>query len=110
MGVTRKKSLLYRERDEGKRQAFLNQIDKILKSEVLYVDESGVDQFAYREYGWAPKGEKAYGEISGKRYARESFIAAKSDSKIIAPYPIEKVWANLKKKINILHFFIYLNF
>ena len=81
-----KKSLLYRERDEGKRQAFLNQIDKILKSEVLYVDESGVDQFAYREYGWAPKGEKAYGEISGKRYARESFIAAKSDSKIIAPF------------------------
>jgi hypothetical protein len=51
-----KKSLLYRERDEGKRQAFLNQIDKIFKSEVLYVDESGVDQFGYREYGWAPNG------------------------------------------------------
>jgi transposase len=78
--------LLYRERDEDKRQAFLHQIAKILKSEVLYVDESGVDEFAYREYGWAPKGDKAYGEISGKRYARESFIAAKSDSKIIAPF------------------------
>jgi hypothetical protein len=50
-----------------------------LKSEVLYVDESGVDQFAYGEYGWARKGEKAYGEISGKRYARESL--GKSEEK-----------------------------
>ena len=27
-----------------------------------------------------------YGEISGKRYARESFIAAKFGSKVIAPF------------------------
>ncbi len=38
--------LINRERDEDKRQAFLNQIAKILKSEVLYLDESGVDEFA----------------------------------------------------------------
>ena len=78
--------MLYRERDEEKRRFFLKQIAQISKKDILYIDESGIDEFAHREYGWAPKGEKVHGEISGKRYARESFIAAKCESKIIAPF------------------------
>lgn len=38
-----------------------------------------------RAYGWAEKGKLVYGEVSGKRFARESFIAAKCGSKILAP-------------------------
>lgn len=38
-----------------------------------------------RAYGWARKGELIYGEVSGKRFARESFIAAKCGSEILAP-------------------------
>lgn len=53
---------------------------------MVYVDESGVDSYSYRTHGWSLRGEKIYGEISGHRYARESFIAAKCGSKIFAPF------------------------
>jgi len=39
-----------------------------------------------REHARAPRGIQVYGAISGKKYARESFIAAKIESNIIAPF------------------------
>lgn len=39
-----------------------------------------------REYGWALKGQKVIGEVSGKRYARESFVAGLNEGQIIAPF------------------------
>ena len=39
----------------------------------------------HRPYAWAPKGQKAIGEISGKRYARESFVAALCGKDVLAP-------------------------
>ena len=52
----------------------------------MYVDESGIDKFMSREYGWALKGQKVIGEVSGKRYARESFVAGLNERQIIAPF------------------------
>lgn len=49
------------------------------------MDESGIDTFVSRQYGRAPRGKQIYGEVSGKRYARQSFVAAKVGSKVIAP-------------------------
>jgi transposase len=49
------------------------------------VDESGIDSYFHRSHGWAPSHERVYGEISGKRFARESFIAARCGSTIFAP-------------------------
>lgn len=40
----------------------------------------------HQSFGWAKRGVKVLGEISGKRYARESFVAAKRGSKILAPF------------------------
>lgn len=54
-------------------------------NKIVYIDESGIDKFISREYGWGLKGQKVIGEISGKRYARESFVAAQHNNKIIAP-------------------------
>lgn len=51
----------------------------------VFVDESGIDTYLHRSHGWAKKGALVYGEISGKRFARESFIAAKNGAKILAP-------------------------
>ena len=52
---------------------------------MIYLDESGIDQGMYRLRGRAPRGQKIYGEVSGKRFVRESFIAALWNKKIIAP-------------------------
>jgi transposase len=51
----------------------------------VYVDESGIDTFISRQYGWGLRGQKVLGEVSGMRYARESFVAALVNKKIIAP-------------------------
>lgn len=39
-----------------------------------------------REYGRSDRGKPIYGAVSGLKYARESFIAAKNGSCIIAPF------------------------
>ena len=49
------------------------------------MDESGIDQFLHREYCRAPKGKRIIAEVSGKRFARQSIIAAKCGKNIIAP-------------------------
>jgi hypothetical protein len=81
----KKKTLLYKERCEVKRAAFLEQISCYQEESIVYIDESGVDSYMHRDFGWAAKGELVMGEVSGKRYARESFIAAKCGPEILAP-------------------------
>jgi transposase len=55
------------------------------KEDLVYIDESGIDIYLYRTYGWAFSNERTYGAVSGRRFARESFIAAKCGSKLLAP-------------------------
>jgi transposase len=54
-------------------------------SELYYIDESGFDEYYSREYGYAPRGEKVIGVISGRHFGRTSIVAAKSGDQIIAP-------------------------
>jgi transposase len=61
-------------------------LKKIPEKNRVYIDESGVDKYLQREYARAPRGVQIFGAISGKRYARESFIAAKVESSILAPF------------------------
>jgi len=55
-------------------------------NKLVFIDESGINQFLYREYGWSQRGQKVLGNISGKRYQRESFIAGLNNKKVIAPF------------------------
>ena len=71
------------------RREFQDKIALIEKEQLVFVDESGIDTFVSRRYGRAPRGKKIQGEISGKRFARQSFVAAKAGSKIIAPMIFE---------------------
>ena len=50
------------------------------------MDESGIDKYIYRPYGRSLLGKIVQGMVSGKRYQRESFVAGKVGSKIIAPF------------------------
>ena len=49
-----------------------------------YVDESGLNTFLYREYGYAPRGVKVPGKIPGKKFDRLNIIAAKCGDNIVA--------------------------
>ncbi len=52
----------------------------------VYVDESGMNKYLRRAYVRCQAGNRVYGTVSGMRYARESFIAAKNQSRILAPF------------------------
>lgn len=84
-----KKSLLFSERIPLKRQTFLDEIKDIPLSELVYLDESGIDENLQRKFGWAPRGDKINGEISGKSRKRLSIIAAINEKNIKAPFYFE---------------------
>lgn len=52
---------------------------------MVYIDETGMDQFLYREHARATRGEKVYGLVSGKKYKRVSVVAGKYGGRILAP-------------------------
>lgn len=58
-------------------------------NDLVYLDESGVNENLQRESGWAPRGEKIHGEISGKARKRLSMIAALNAKNIKAPFYFE---------------------
>lgn len=82
----KKKIPFYKERDERKREEFYKKLEQIPKENRVYIDESGINEYLYRQSGRAPIGEIVYGAISGNRYHRESFIAAQKQSTIFAPF------------------------
>ncbi len=49
------------------------------------MDETGIDTYLYREYGYAPMGELVSTRIPGRKYARTGIVAAKLGDKILAP-------------------------
>lgn len=53
---------------------------------MIYIDESGVDTFLVREYARDIRGEVVFGRHSGKRFARESFIADLKNKHFIAAF------------------------
>ncbi|WP_039359209.1 transposase [Candidatus Protochlamydia amoebophila] len=56
------------------------------KKDCVYVDESGINKYLQRKHARSIKEVQVYGAISGLRYARESFIAAKIESHLLAPF------------------------
>ena len=50
------------------------------------MDECGIDTYLYREYGYAPRGQKVYGQINGRKYKRCGIVAAQMGDKILAPF------------------------
>jgi len=53
IGFTRKKRLMaLQERDEAKRQAFIAELSTLRTEEIVYVDESGMDDRDQYDYAW----------------------------------------------------------
>ena len=56
-----KKTIQYQEQDQQKVKAYLEQIKDIPSKKIAYVDECGIDTYLYREYGYAPRGQRVLG-------------------------------------------------
>ena len=52
---------MYKERDEKLRAKYLETLEDISPSSLVYVDESGVDHNIIKEHCWTKKGEEVIG-------------------------------------------------
>lgn len=75
MDFLEKKTYGDRERDEEKRQEFIEKIDRKKPEERVDIDESGIDNRDDYSYGWNEKGQRFYDLKSGKRSIRVSIIS-----------------------------------
>lgn len=60
-------------------------MSKLAKNGVVYVDETGINKYLYREYGWAKRGVHIPEKISGKRFERTNIVAGICEGKWLAP-------------------------
>jgi len=52
---------------------------------LVYIDECGIDKYLYKEYAYAPCGQKVVTHISGKKYMRINIVAGLCQGKWVAP-------------------------
>lgn len=67
------------------RWLFRREVEKLAPGRVYCLDECGVDHRLYRERGRAPRGERLYQDVPGRRRGRTSVIAACQGGKLVAP-------------------------
>ncbi|MBD0392205.1 IS630 family transposase [Wolbachia endosymbiont of Pentalonia nigronervosa] len=84
-----KKTFLYQERDEKKRKEFTAKVAEIKEENLVFIDESGIDDNEFYAYGWAPKGKRLFAEKHAFKKKRISIIGALNDGKVGAPCAFE---------------------
>ena len=67
MKVILKKTTSFKEQNPEKVSEFLDILDNLKDLPVLSIDETRINCYLYRPYVWAPRGEKVYEKISGRR-------------------------------------------
>jgi transposase len=76
-----------------KRMAFLRELRRLIPiygaDNVVYMDETGFRKHAYRSHGWAPRGEKIYGDVSGCNRKNVNLIMAQRRKEYLAPMLFE---------------------
>ena len=66
---------------------------------LIYVNESGFEEYVYRPYGWSKRGQKTNGDRHGKRDTRTSLIAGKSAPPASQRFPQRKDGASRGREL-----------
>src|ERR1700679_1209428 len=72
----KKKQYGYKERDEEERKIFSAEIAAINPDDIVFADETGIDNNETYPYGYGPRGERLHGLKLGHRTERISIIGA----------------------------------
>ncbi len=62
-----KKTYSYEEQNEEERQQFIKMMKEEKNEDLVYIDQSGMDNRDVYEYGWGLKGQRIYGQRPGKK-------------------------------------------
>ena len=80
-----KKIGLYQERDEVERATFQSVVKEIPPNNIIWVDETGIEEHLTRTHGRTKRGERYYADVPGKRVGRTTLIAGYGDGILKAP-------------------------
>lgn len=89
LGYSYKKTHFHPKRDIALRNEFIAKIQSITKDKLVYLDESGIEDNACKEYGWSIIGQRCYGEKVYQHKLRISMIAGLCNGNLIAPMIFE---------------------
>lgn len=89
MDLHEKKTYGYKERNEEKRAEFMKVIATKHTENLVYIDESGIDNTEDYEYGYCKRGERFHALKFGSKRQRVSMIAALNRKQILAPMTFE---------------------
>ena len=81
----------YHERDPWQRRRFLRLRERFRRrgKQFVHIDECGFAPSTARRYGYAPKGQRVDGLISGHRRPRTSLLAARIEGRLEKPLLFE---------------------
>lgn len=87
LATDEKKTLGYKQRCPKQRAAYLKCLATAEASgkTLVYLDETGFRDEAFRRYGYAPRGQCVYGLIASQRTRTKTLIVAQLGNKLIAP-------------------------
>ncbi|MDS8167073.1 hypothetical protein RLI33_07545 [Streptococcus pneumoniae] len=86
MKVILKKTTSFKEQNPEKVAEFLDILNSLNDLPVLSIDETGIDRYLYRPYTGAPRGEKVYDKISGRRFERTNEVEQKLNGSFLIRY------------------------
>ena len=81
-----KKNHTYYEQEPEKVALFLKNFNSLKHLAPVYIDETGIDRYLYRPYAGAPRGEKVYEKISGRRFERTNEVEQKLNGSFLIRY------------------------
>jgi DDE superfamily endonuclease len=94
------------ERDEEARSAFRERIKSADPKRLVFVDESGTNITLAPLYGWAPKGERAYGKAPRNWKQNVTLIASLSAEGIGAAMSVEGATDGAAFETYVEHFLV----
>ena len=80
-----KKRKLYEEADPVAKAEFSRKVEQLQSKTLVYVDETGFDEFYYRTHAYSKKGNAAVGKVRGRTMPRTNLVAGLCSGKIVAP-------------------------
>lgn len=60
-------------------------MNKLSENGIIYVDETGINKYLYRDFAWAKRGIHIVEKISGKKFERVNIVAGICNGKWVAP-------------------------
>ena len=89
MDLLQKKTFHYAEAKKEKQQLFVEEMKDVDPADIVYSDETGIDDNEVPPKGWAPRGERLHAKRRGIRTARLNITAALNQGKLFAPFIFE---------------------